>query len=319
MSATRLAEISAAPRATQCLDITVLCGGTSREREVSLASGKAVSEALQRRRHRVRVADISPHDLSALDEPADLIFIALHGTFGEDGQLQAILERRGLAFVGSDARSSALAMDKIEAKRLFQEGGIPTPDFVEVTAANLAHVAGSWLAPSVAKPANQGSSVDTYVVRRPQELAAVLDTIVNLHGRCLLERYIAGPELTVGILGEQPLPVCEIRTSREFYDYQAKYHDDSTEYVFETGLPAELLREVQTLSLRAHKALGCRDFSRVDFMIEAATLRPFILEVNTIPGFTDHSLLPKSARRVDIDFDGLCQRIVDLAMRRARG
>ncbi len=302
--------------AVTTLDITVLAGGPGDEREVSLHSGKAVYEALVRWGHRVALRDVSPTDLSAVETPADCIFIALHGAFGEDGQLQRILERTGKRFCGCDAAASALAMDKVQAKRRFISHGVPTPRFDVVDKRRLKIVAAHWSGPAVVKPVRSGSSVDTYVVHEPTGLAGALQTVIAKHGDALIEQYVDGLELTVGLLDRQPLPPLQIRPKRAFYDYQAKYIDDDTEYLFDIDLPAEVLERVKELSVRAHDALGCRDFCRVDWMVDRRTHAPFVLEINTIPGFTSHSLLPKAAARVGISFDELCQRIVMLAMRR---
>jgi len=302
--------------AAAALQITVLAGGPSDEREVSLASGKAVHDALVRLGHSVTMLDISPDDLGAVDVPADCVFIALHGAFGEDGQVQRILERAGKRYCGCDARSSALVMDKVEAKKAFITHEIPTPRFDVVRKRRIEAVANAWQAPVVVKPVRSGSSVDTYIVRRQTALADVLRRVVDKHGDALIEQYIEGPELTVGILDGRPLPPLEIRPKRDFYDYQAKYIDDDTEYLFDIDLPAEVLEHTHQLSVRAQEVLGCRDFCRVDWMVDRRTHEPFVLEINTIPGFTSHSLLPKAAARIGISFDELCQKIVMLAMRR---
>jgi D-alanine-D-alanine ligase len=298
-------------------DITVLLGGPSEEREVSLNSGRAVASALRRCGHRVTTSDISSHDLSALGRSADLTFIALHGSFGEDGQLQAILEERSLPFVGSNAAASRLAMDKAASKRRFTDCGIPTPAYTVVHARQINQTVNCWKLPTVIKPVDQGSSVDTMIARDAFGFQSAVERVIRKYGSCLIEEYIKGPELTVGILGNDALPVCEIRTPREFYDYKAKYIENTTEYLFDLDLPEALLNEVQRLSLEAHRALGCTDFSRVDWMVDRASGRPYVLEVNTIPGFTDHSLLPKAAAQAGLSFDQLCQRIVEMAMARA--
>ena len=155
--------------------------------------------------------------------------------------------------------------------------------------------------------------------RDAKSLRSALELVSDRHESVLIERYVQGPELTVGILGDRALPICQIRTRREFYDYQAKYIDEDTEYLFDVDLPDAMLRRIGELSLRAHRALGCRDFSRVDWMVDAATLEPYLLEINTIPGFTSHSLLPKAAARVGISFDQLCRRITELGLARERG
>lgn len=300
------------------LDVTVLSGGVGVEREVSLQSGAAVFEALRRLGHRAVNCDITPGDLSPLRRPADFVFIALHGEFGEDGTLQRELDRRGIPYCGSGAEASAVAFDKVAAKRRFVAAGVPTAGYHVLTAANYLSQINDIELPCVVKPVASGSSVGTSIPRDRDALLTAVRDRIEAEGRALVERYIRGPELTVGILGDLALPVCEIRTRREFYDYQAKYIDDDTEYLFELDLPPALLARVQELSLVAHRALGCEVFSRVDWMVDGETLEPSALEVNTIPGFTSHSLLPKAASRVGIDFDRLVQRIVELSLTRSR-
>ncbi len=300
---------------SELLDITVLAGGPGAEREVSLNSGRAVSDALRGLGHRVELCDIGPADLSALNRPADFVFIALHGEFGEDGDLQSELDARGLRYSGSGAAASRLAMNKAESKRCFEQAGVPTPAYELVTYPRLAGLASRMKPPVVVKPISSGSSVDTSIARTPQALVEAATHVVERYDQALVEQYIAGPELTVGILGDEALPVCEIRTGREFYDYQAKYIDDDTQYLFDLELPVDLLERVRRLGLSAHRALGCSVFSRVDCMIDAASMKPYFLEVNTIPGFTSHSLLPKAAARIGLTFEHLCQRIVELSLR----
>lgn len=308
---------AAVPSTMRGLKITVLSGGPSAEREVSLASGRAVADALRRLHGDVDVADISPDDLSALDRNVDAIFIALHGTFGEDGQLQRMLEKRRIVYCGSGAAASELAMNKVASKRRFVEAGIPTPRFDVVRRNRVTEIAARWRPPIVLKPIAEGSSVDCHLIREADALGPALDRLLDAYEECLIERYIDGPELTVSILDDIALPVCEIRTPRDFYDFQAKYLDDSTAYIFDgIPLPPDCLENVQRLSLAAHRALGCRHFSRVDWKVDAATREPYCLEVNTIPGFTDHSLLPKAAARAGISFERLCARIVELALGR---
>lgn len=303
-----------APR-LDSLDVTVLAGGPGAEREVSLNSGAAVADALRRLGHRVECRDIGPDDLSPLDRPVDVVFIALHGEFGEDGAIQSILESRGTAYTGSGSAASRLAMDKALAKRRFDECGIPTPKYEIVDRSSVAGIADRFPTPAVVKPISSGSSVDTSIARSPEALRAAATGLVERYGLGLVEQYIRGPELTIGILGDEALPVCEIRTKREFYDYQAKYIDDDTQYLFELALPKTVIENVQRLALAAHRALGCRVFSRVDCMIDAATNAPYFLEINTIPGFTSHSLVPKAAARRGMSFDQLCQRIIELSLR----
>ncbi len=310
---TKLNLPKAHPSPVQPLDITVLAGGPGVEREVSLLSGQAVFHALQRLGHHATIRDVTPDDLSALDRPTDFVFIALHGEFGEDGTVQAEMDARGLRYSGSGATASRLAMDKVASKRRFEKANIPTPAYLSVSRdkpfdTSLVEV------PAVVKPIASGSSVDTTIARTADEAHRAVVELLEKYGAALVERYIVGPELTVGILGDRALPVCEIRTTREFYDYQAKYLDDDTQYLFDVPLSPALLERIQALSLKAHRALGCRAFSRVDWMVDGATQEPYILEINTIPGFTSHSLLPKAAARVGLTFDDLCRRMVELSL-----
>ncbi len=312
----------------QSLDITVLAGGPGAEREVSLNSGQAVRDALDRLGHRVEMLDINPADMCALERPTDFVFIALHGEFGEDGTLQTELDRRGIPYSGSGATASKQAMDKVLAKRCFERAGVPTPRYEVIEAQSLSPPcqgggrgwslpAERFPLPAVVKPVASGSSVDTYIARTPDTLAQSATTVVERYGRALIEQYISGRELTVAILGDEALPVCEIRTQREFYDYQAKYIDDNTQYLFDLDLPRDVLDRVQQLSLTAHRALGCRVFSRVDCILDKDSMEPSFLEVNTIPGFTSHSLVPKAAAQRGITFDQLCQRIIELSFQDA--
>ncbi len=317
---TRPARLDAPPGAADIalLDITVLAGGPSDEREVSIASGSAIAAALSRIGHRVTVSDISPDNLTSLDRPADIVFIALHGAFGEDGQLQETLERRGITFTGTGAAASAIVMNKAKTKQRLIECGLPTPRFDVATHSRIVAAARRWRLPVIVKPVDSGSSVDTVIARDRHRFLHAVTAVVRKHSQAMIEELIEGPELTVGILGNRALPVIEIRTKREFYDYQAKYIDDDTEYLFDIDLPRELLRRIQTMSVQAATALECRDFCRVDWMVDAITHEPFILELNTIPGFTSHSLLPKAAAKAGIPFDELCQQIINLARQRAR-
>ncbi|HET6427006.1 MAG TPA: D-alanine--D-alanine ligase [Phycisphaerae bacterium] len=315
------AASAAAGSAVRPLEITVLTGGPGSEREVSLASGAAVAEALVRAGHAVQSLDITPADTSALDrEGVDVVFIALHGPFGEDGQVQRLCERRRLPYVGSGPDASAMAMDKNDAKRVYQRAGLLTPDWTVVEADESAD---HWRAslrrfspPCVVKPVDSGSSVDITIAHDlPARDAAVAD-LLHRYGRVMVECFIAGRELTVGVLGDRALPVVEIRPEREFYDYQAKYIDDATEYIVPADLPADVARCVSEAGSKAHAALGCRDLSRTDFLLTSDGT-PWVLETNTIPGFTSHSLVPKAAAAAGVDFPTLCDRLVRMALHRA--
>ena len=300
------------------LAITVLSGGPSHEREISLASGAAVAEALKSLGHDVYLEDVAPDNLGALARAVDCVFIALHGTFGEDGQIQSILERRGLSYCGSGPESCALAMDKAAAKTRFVECDLPTPRFSVATSATVDAAVAGWRPPVVVKPVKEGSSLACTIVRDVAGIRRAVERLLETYSSCLIEAFIPGREITVGILGDVGLPPIEIRTRREFYDYAAKYEDEQTEYLLDIDLPSAFLEDLVAKSVRAHRALGCRDFSRVDWRVNDKTLEPYLLEVNVIPGLTSHSLLPKAARKAGLDMPALGQRIVNLALGRAR-
>ncbi len=294
--------------------IIVLAGGPGCEREVSLESGKMVADALERLGHQVTIRDINPGDHSALDEPTDVFFVALHGTFGEDGQVQRLLEQRNLVYTGSGPDASALAMDKVATKNRWVEQNIATPAFDVVFKQGSAC---KIKAPAVVKPINSGSSVDVTIARDAATLSNAMDDVADRYGSALVEQFVDGLELTVSILDDQPLQPIQIRTKRGFYDYQAKYIDDDTEYLLDIPLSDDILKEIQLLSQRAARIVGCRDFCRVDWMVDKRSKTPYAIEINTIPGLTSHSLLPKAANAIGIGFEQLCQRIIDLALKRA--
>ena len=306
------------------LDITLLCGGISAEREVSLNTGKQIAEALRAAGHRVWVADISPGDLSALDRPCDLVFPALHGEFGEDGQLQRILEERGLAFVGSGERASRLGMNKAATKVCLEAHGIPTPAWWMVTGEVGDKVTG-WQGdkvtevgvPCVIKPNEEGSSVGCRICMTVEDVKEHLAATLPRYGEMLVEKFVDGFELTVGILDGETLPVIWIKPAVEFYDYQAKYTREDTEYVFDIPLPEDVLVQVRRAAEDVHRLVGCRHLSRVDLMVDKKLHEVYVLEVNTMPGFTTHSLVPKAAAKAGIAFPALCDRLARMALRDA--
>lgn len=314
--ATFQSVISRQSTTAQRLVITVLSGGPGGERAVSLESGKAVTEALRSLGHTVHVEDAGPFNLAGLARQVDCVFVALHGTFGEDGQVQEILERRGLRYTGSAPEACALAMNKALAKERLAATGLPTPRWDVARRDRLREALACWSLPVVVKPVKQGSSLQCTIVRTLEDLAPAIEPLIIEYGECLIEDYIPGRELTVGILGDRALPPIEIRTRREFYDYQAKYVDEDTEYLFDIDLPQELLDHVGQMSLEAHRALGCRDFSRVDWRVDDVRMKPYLLEVNVIPGLTGHSLVPKAAAHAGISMPELCGYLVGLAMKR---
>jgi len=303
------------------LDVLVLMGGPSEEREISLLSGKAVAEALAQRGHRVRTADITPTDTSALEgDHPDVVFIAMHGEFGEDGQVQQLCEDRQLAYVGSSPRACERAMDKAAAKQVYRRIGLATPDWVVVEQYDkpdtVAELIGRIGLPCVVKPVLGGSSQDVFLCDTESARKAALDELLDKYTRALVEKRISGRELTVGVLGTRALPVIEIRTDRPFYDYQAKYLDDDTQYIFDHGLPDELVETLQDAAVSAHGALGCLDISRSDFVLDDDGV-VWILETNIIPGLTSHSLLPKAAACEGLAFGKMCEMLVKMAMNRA--
>ncbi len=295
--------------------VTVLRGGPSAEREVSLAGGRAVAAAIRALGHVVTEADITPDDLSALDTPADVVFPVLHGRFGEDGQLQEILEQRGLAFVGSGSAASRIGIDKDATKREWQAAGLPTAPWAIVTR-------GDWSPPEglqppvVIKPLAEGSSIGVSVCDTVESLQHVLPQAISDFGRVMVERRLAGPELTVGVLGHDPLPVIQVRPAAGFYDYAAKYQRDDTAYVLDPDLDQATYQTVQQLAVKAFAVLGCRDLARIDFIVDRRA-GPQLLEINTLPGFTSHSLLPKAAAHAGIPFPRLVEMLLEMAWGRS--
>jgi D-alanine-D-alanine ligase len=296
------------------MNITVLYGGPSAEREVSLVSGKAVAQALRDAGHTVNEIDVKPETLdAALAKPADVIFPVLHGTWGEDGQLQAILESRNLKFVGSGAAASRLGMDKAATKLAWDKAGLPTPPYELVTSANPITAV---RAPCAVKAVDSGSSVDVYICKTQDQADTALKTLLAKHGRALVEQFIKGPELTVGLLEEKALAPIRIVAKVEFFDFEAKYKRNDTEHRFDTGLPADLIEKCQHLAEKANAVVGARDLARIDIMIDEKTHQPYMLEINTLPGFTSKSLLPEAANHAGIKFPQLVNRLVKRAATR---
>lgn len=286
--------------------ITVLRGGPSNEREVSLKSGAAVAEALRKAGHDVFESDISPSDLSGLDHPCDVVFPVLHGAFGEDGQLQAILEERKLKFVGSDSKSSKIAIDKLETKRRWQAIGLPTPAFHVATRSD--RTLGSVGAPCVVKALCSGSSVGVYVCKTAEEAVKRVEELLTSDEQVLVEQFIAGTEITVGIFQERPLPPIRIVYEQGYFDYDAKYSANGAGHSFDTGLSIDLIRKIQADVVKGHQHIGCRDLSRTDVMIDSAG-QHYLIEINTLPGFTARSLLPEAAAKAGWDFVTLVDRL----------
>lgn len=297
------------------MQVTVLRGGPSAEREVSLVSGRAVAEGLRSMGHEVFESDVSPNDLSGLRHPADVIFPVLHGEFGESGELQEILEGRGLKFVGSGSKASRLGMDKVATKQAWEKAGLPTPPYRVVTSLDEKVPQ----EPCVVKAIASGSSIDVFVCKGsaegPVSARDAVATVLKKHKRALVEKFISGPELTVGLLEEKPLAPIRIVPKREFFDYEAKYKASDTEHRFDTGLPQNVIEKCRELAQKANQVVGARDLARIDIMLDERH-NPYLLEINTLPGFTPKSLLPEAAKHAGIDFGPLVDRLVKRAAAR---
>ncbi len=294
--------------------VAVLMGGKSAERAVSLKSGGMVLAALRASGIDAHAFDPSERGLEALiSERFARAFIALHGRFGEDGVVQGALEYLGLPYTGSGVLASALAMDKLRTKQVWQACGLPTPPFELLSARTDFRAAAERLGlPIMVKPATEGSSIGMSKVRAAADLEEAFALAVNYDRVVIAEKFIEGTELTAGILGREPLPLIRLETTRDFYDYEAKYVRDDTRYIVPCGLPAAKEAEVQQFCLKAFDALGCRGWGRVDLMMDAAG-NPYLLEVNTSPGMTDHSLVPMAARAVGLPYEKLCVKILETA------
>lgn len=312
------------PQPNNALKIAVLMGGPSEEHAISLKSGEGVVAAL-RRRHWAAERVVIPKLLSVRQASdfvrralkhggANVAFIALHGTFGEDGTIQQVCDDLRVAYTGSDAKASRLGMDKIASRRRFEETGLPVPRWraIDCAAGERPSRIDGMPFPLVVKPACQGSSLGVSVVRRPAELPEAIAAAARYDAQVVVEEWVDGRELTVGILGEQALPVIEIRAPNGFFDFTAKYTPGATEYLVPAPLPPEVAQLVQTIGLMAHRALGCRHLSRADIILSKERV-PVLLEVNTIPGFTPTSLLPKAAACAGTSYDDVCEQLILMA------
>lgn len=301
--------------------IGVLMGGISSERNISLKSGKAIVEALLRQGFQVVPLDIvngEEEKILYLLEIAniDVAFIALHGKLGEDGRIQSILEKANIPYTGSGVEASCLAINKAKTQNLFKKCGINVPSYIILIKNDQADVDEAFARlgafPIIVKPACEGSSIGINLANTKEELNDALQMAWLYDDTVLLERYIEGRELTVGILGQETLPVVEICPKENFFDFKAKYTEGMTDYIVPAEIPDGVAIKLRQIALKAHQVLGCADFSRVDFMLDADQAY-YVLEVNTIPGFTSTSLLPKAAREQGINFDQLCFKLVELA------
>ncbi len=294
------------------LNITVMLGGPSAERDVSLRTGAAVARALRTLGHNVHELDPKQPDWS-LPPDTHVVFLALHGTYGEDGTVQRQLDELGVPYTGCDAEASRLAFDKVLTKRKFLAAGVATPRF-EVFESPQAGWPTGWQPPMVLKPARQGSSVGLQFVEKTADWEKCLAEAFRHGSEVLLEEKIAGRETTVGILNGKALPLVEVRPKSGGYDYHNKYTPGATEYLCPAPFDEAAARRIQQAALGAFAAIGGRDYARVDVMVRPDG-EPLVLEVNTLPGMTELSNWPRAAAAAGIDYGDLCQRMVDLALR----
>jgi D-alanine-D-alanine ligase len=295
------------------LNITVMLGGPSAEREVSLRSGAAVAKALRSLGHTISELDPRTPDWS-LPPKTDAVFLALHGTYGEDGTVQKQLEARGVPYTGCGPESSRVAFDKVLTKRSCLKAGVPTAKFLTANTPE-APFPNDFNLPLVVKPIRQGSSVGLQFVERADDWLNALADALRFDSEILVEEKIIGREATVGILDGVALPVVEVCPKNGSYDFGSKYTPGETEYFCPADFGAATTKQIQDAALGAFKAVGGRDYARVDVMVRPDG-SPVVLEVNTLPGMTETSLLPKAAAAAGIDFAGLCQRMVELALAR---
>ena len=293
--------------------VAVLFGGKSGEREVSIKSGSAVLAALKRQGVDAVAFDPATEALSELSQ-FDRAFISLHGRFGEDGTIQGALELMEIPFTGSGVMASSLGMDKWRTKLMWRAVGVATPDFEVVTeASDFAAIEQKLGLPLFVKPANEGSSIGISKVKTAGGLKAAYELAAKADPLVIVEQFVGGGEYTVGILGDEALPIIRIVPKNEFYDFEAKYLRDDTEYRCPCGLSAEKEAVIQQEALQAFRAIGCSGWGRVDFLMDEAGMHYF-LEVNTSPGMTDHSLVPMAAKAAGVSFDELVVKILSMTL-----
>ena len=301
--------------------VVVVMGGPSSEREVSIATGQGVVNALQRLGYEARSVDFDGNFVDTLRAlQPDVVFNALHGPGGEDGRIQGVLDWLDIPYTGSDLLSCALAMDKHLTKKLFSAEGLPTPawDVFDLNGGSLPLLPGSLDLPLVVKPRGEGSSSGVSIVRTHEEWTnAMVHTAERAHS-VLAEEYVEGREFSCGILGDEALPVIEIVPSAEFYTFDAKYAPGGSRHFVPAPIDENLTNRLQTLSLSAHRLLGLRDYSRTDFIVSREG-RPYILETNALPGLTPTSLVPDECAALGISYEGLVDRLVQYALARSRG
>ena len=329
------------------LKVLLLLGGTSPEREVSKSTGKSVYQALLNLGYDVKIIDpayginqpedvdlfFAEKDFSEISNSnylesvnhgstngIDIVFLALHGKYGEDGTIQSLLDLKGLKYTGSKVLSSALAMDKIMSKILFEEYKVPSPQWFHFRSGEKSVeeidrlIMKNFNYPAVVKPNDQGSTVGITICKSSEHLRDAIRNAFEYSDRILVEQYIPGKELTVAVLDNEALPPLEIRPKHGVYDYECKYTSGMSEYIVPAKLPDEVIKELQNTAVQAYKALRCEVYARVDFRLSSEN-KPYALEVNTLPGMTSLSLVPKMAKAVGISFDQLVEKIINLSLR----
>lgn len=305
--------------------VAVLYGGVSKEREVSLSSGKGIIEALEQKGHDVVGIDFHPERLEEIiNLDVDCVFIGLHGKFGEDGRIQGLLDMLEIPYVGSGVLASALAMDKAKAKQIFSMHNIPVakgisyPVSEDTDIATLAEEINSeFQAPFVIKPNREGSTLGLTIVTEPSEVAKAVKLAAESDDHILVEDFVKGTELTVAVLGvkgkEKALPIIEIVPKNEYYDYESKYAAGGSEHIIPARINDDVAEQIQKYAVLAHQALNCEVYSRVDFILDEAGI-PYILEVNTLPGMTPTSLFPDTAKTIGLNYNDMIEEFIDLTM-----
>ncbi len=296
------------------MKVIILMGGNSKEREVSLQSGNAIFRACENIGYKTSIIDMTEHIDYYLNElkKYDLVFIGLHGGEGENGTIQKTLEQNEIIFTGSDSKSSALCMDKNLSKIKANDIGIPTPEWNLIRKVSNLDFDKQKL-PIIVKPNDQGSTVGLYLVEEIDNFESCVEKSLEFSDKVILEEFISGKEITVPILGDLALPIVEIKPKSGFYDYKSKYTKGLTDYICPAKIDEELSRKLKEFSIQIHKKFGCSHYSRVDFRIDNNN-NPFFLEINTLPGMTDTSLVPISASSIGISFSSLVKKIIDLSL-----
>ena len=300
--------------------VLVLMGGLSAEREISLQSGRAVLDGLLRKQVDAHAIDVDDNIAETLEtDKADRAFIILHGRGGEDGVMQAMLEMLDIPYTGTGALGSALSMDKLRTKQLWEGAGLPTPAYRQLTEETDFDAVVSELGlPLIVKPVREGSSIGMSKVEKAGELGAAWKKANEFDSTVIAEKWIIGKEYTAAIIQKQALPLIRLETPRTFYDYEAKYLADNTSYHCPCGLDAESERLIQELALTAFETVDASGWGRVDLMLDEDN-RPWLIEVNTVPGMTDHSLVPMAAKAAGMDFDELVWKILETSCERDNG